>query len=470
MKKDKNYTSLLYVIRVITMTYFVDADKNMEPRHSVKLPKLSSYKANTEAERRVLVSKYIARILSSPPDAVFDLLLPLDINGVYLSSGCFLLGIFNIEGFDDERCPCKTIDEIYDALIGLIDAELSERCICYIAEVDGQLVVIANFFRMRYDQVENPGFIERQFSITCRNSIEAALERLGVSMIACVSTLFEGVELLRDVYSILRETMAYQHFFAPLDINRSEVTEVRYNRIEAVSCLDRLGELITTIRENAYPEFTAAADALFSDIVKTPPYSMPYLFLRIQAFVHELGQELSAQRIATLTPDYRSDLVLGICSASNGAEMYAAFTEMLETVLADYNKLYAFASSSAVSAAREYISGNISNPALSPIMIADHLGVSRAALSSIFSVGMDVRLSEYIHRVRMDLAIDLMLSTDLTIAEISEKAGYGSVTTMHRAFQRFHNTSPARYRSYIRTTLSPPDEADNTGENLPRTH
>ena len=53
---------------------------------------------------------------------------------------------------------------------------------------------------------------------------------------------------------------------------------------------------------------------------------------------------------------------------------------------------------------------------------------------------------EYIMNLRIESAIKLLSSTDLSIADISDKTGFGSATYMTRVFKQKLNTTPGQYR------------------------
>ena len=48
--------------------------------------------------------------------------------------------------------------------------------------------------------------------------------------------------------------------------------------------------------------------------------------------------------------------------------------------------------------------------------------------------------------VRKGLAIEYLLSTNLSVQEISELLGYSEVTNFRRAFLKWSNVSPYQYR------------------------
>ena len=53
---------------------------------------------------------------------------------------------------------------------------------------------------------------------------------------------------------------------------------------------------------------------------------------------------------------------------------------------------------------------------------------------------------EYIMNLRIEASIKLLSSTDLSIADIAERTGFGSATYMTRVFKQKLNTTPGKYR------------------------
>jgi len=53
---------------------------------------------------------------------------------------------------------------------------------------------------------------------------------------------------------------------------------------------------------------------------------------------------------------------------------------------------------------------------------------------------------KYQSNIRLQKAKELLLSTDLSIAEISEKVGYNDYSAFLRAFKNKENVSPKKYR------------------------
>ena len=96
--------------------------------------------------------------------------------------------------------------------------------------------------------------------------------------------------------------------------------------------------------------------------------------------------------------------------------------------------------------AKNYILENYANPDLSLSLISDELGFHMAYLSAIFKEQMGEGTSEYIGKVRIDKAINLLETTTKSIEEISQTVGFGSSRTFNRAFKKHTGVTPSEYR------------------------
>ena len=52
----------------------------------------------------------------------------------------------------------------------------------------------------------------------------------------------------------------------------------------------------------------------------------------------------------------------------------------------------------------------------------------------------------YIHKIRVDNAKELLLKTDLTLEEISARAGCNNSVTLNRLFKKYEGITPAEYK------------------------
>lgn len=80
--------------------------------------------------------------------------------------------------------------------------------------------------------------------------------------------------------------------------------------------------------------------------------------------------------------------------------------------------------------------------------VADHLGISYAYLSKIFkeqSSGGE-KLLDYLNRIRIEKAKQLLADTSLSLTEIAEQVGYNNTQSLQRFFKKYENVTPGDYR------------------------
>ncbi|WP_258203202.1 response regulator transcription factor [Paenibacillus endoradicis] len=78
--------------------------------------------------------------------------------------------------------------------------------------------------------------------------------------------------------------------------------------------------------------------------------------------------------------------------------------------------------------------------------IANHFHFNPSYLSSFFSSHNDEGFSEYLNRVRVNKAAELLQKGELSISDISEKVGYSDHSYFTKVFKKINGVSPSQYR------------------------
>ena len=97
--------------------------------------------------------------------------------------------------------------------------------------------------------------------------------------------------------------------------------------------------------------------------------------------------------------------------------------------------------------AKEYINANYRDENLSIRKLADELHISPSYLSLIFKKEADVTFLKYLVSVRLEVAKDLLLNSDLKIADIAERTGYPELNYFSYFFKKNFGISPREYRN-----------------------
>jgi AraC-like DNA-binding protein len=102
-----------------------------------------------------------------------------------------------------------------------------------------------------------------------------------------------------------------------------------------------------------------------------------------------------------------------------------------------------------ITSAKNFILTHADEP-LSLGTVAEHVHLSPNYFSKFFKKVTGVRFSEYLARVRVEKAKDLISNQQLSINAVASQAGFGSLSQFNRAFHRFTGYSPKEYRLSLR--------------------
>lgn len=86
--------------------------------------------------------------------------------------------------------------------------------------------------------------------------------------------------------------------------------------------------------------------------------------------------------------------------------------------------------------------------------MADMMGTTSKYFSNYFKKTFNVNFVEYLNKVRLSHAKELLRKTDIPVAEIGIRTGYLSASTFASTFQKYVGVSPSEYRRRIRTEQS----------------
>ncbi|RAP75129.1 AraC family transcriptional regulator [Paenibacillus montanisoli] len=107
-------------------------------------------------------------------------------------------------------------------------------------------------------------------------------------------------------------------------------------------------------------------------------------------------------------------------------------------------------SSALLKQAKLFITDNLSDDDLSLDKVAAQINLSPRHLSRLFSSGVYESYTDYVRKQRVRQAAELLRYSELSIKEIAERTGFGSVHYFARTFRALMHTTPARFRDNSR--------------------
>lgn len=78
--------------------------------------------------------------------------------------------------------------------------------------------------------------------------------------------------------------------------------------------------------------------------------------------------------------------------------------------------------------------------------ISEHAGISQQHMCRIFREHLNVHSSEYVTRIRLNLAMEKLLNTNLSMSEIAAECGFRSASYFSTVFGKYEHMTPNNYR------------------------
>lgn len=101
--------------------------------------------------------------------------------------------------------------------------------------------------------------------------------------------------------------------------------------------------------------------------------------------------------------------------------------------------------------AQEFI--RFQNPCVNAAELATALGFTERTLQRRLKKMSQETPKEFITRTRIEMACNMLVSTDISVRKIASDCGYAEDTAFRRAFRQIMDMSPTQYREWIRNRI-----------------
>ncbi|WP_258166403.1 helix-turn-helix domain-containing protein [Paenibacillus sp. PCH8] len=223
-------------------------------------------------------------------------------------------------------------------------------------------------------------------------------------------------------------------------------TELYYYPIESEQ------RLLNTLKAGELAESNRILDQLFMRNVEERELS----YDMTQQFIMELKgtflklDELTIKIEESLVEDFKSR-VAAIQATESIAVLRDKFSQLTEDICGDVQRKKSTMHADTVNEIIDYIGASYSDASLTLYRIAEQMGKSEKFISQLFKEHTGENLSDYVERVRIDMATDLLRESQKTIDDIALTTGYNSSHSFRRAFKRVRGISPSAFRQMDHT-------------------
>lgn len=226
----------------------------------------------------------------------------------------------------------------------------------------------------------------------------------------------------------------------------------RYPHSVLVAIINLVEEIhsITAALEFGYTQAAMEKLEEFLEKLKEKPVSMLMLRYAISNFCGELRQisqkyqlDLSKQNIALLM------------SAKNVKQLESGFKKVIHEF--SHSCEHAKKRTMAEKPAKicQYIDGHFMEYDLSIEKVAEDLHMTTAMIRQAVLETTGKGYKDYVISLRISYAKELLAQTDLSVADICEKVGYGNISHFINIFKKSTGLTPAKYRRDVQDNTSP---------------
>lgn len=174
-----------------------------------------------------------------------------------------------------------------------------------------------------------------------------------------------------------------------------------------------------------------------------------YEKLLYDAFTVQLEQLVMAVLKAGKLSKNKEQVRERIASITGREELLLWLEALYDEAVLQINKANRQTATVMMESAVDYIRNNYDDCNLNVNLLADKLHISAAYFGKLFTEFTGTRTLDYILKVRMDKAGELLLAEeDKDIAQIAEMVGYSNSTYFTTAFKKYYGITPSGYRDY----------------------
>lgn len=166
----------------------------------------------------------------------------------------------------------------------------------------------------------------------------------------------------------------------------------------------------------------------------------------LQKDMAELGDEIHAMWMSEVHPSLQL-----ILQEETQREVITAYRRQLQRGFEKISQLRESRSAhQQMHLIKQYIEERYDNSELSLSHLSEVFNFSTSYLSRLFREAFGMKFIEFVTKVRMDKAMELLAETDETIQDIGRNVGYDQSLTFIRVFKKHTGETPGQYRKKLR--------------------
>lgn len=288
------------------------------------------------------------------------------------------------------------------------------------------------------------GSLERELSEVLRAIQASVSQHLQLSLTITVSSTAENISCISAIYNQVIEASMHRLFSGYGSVIYARKI-LQYRLKEYPSFIQKEKQFVDSIMSGKKCDTRRIYDEIISEVSEYP------IIVYNHTVSHLLFTLTNAMNVVknnnSITDSFDpSILIMDLSHAEVIDEVNRKFYEYFDTLEAWLEDKKNSKYDNIISKINSIIENKYTAPELSIDSIAEALGMSAAHVCRLYKQHTLHTILEEIVGRRMEKARELLLSTDLSIVEIAEKAGFSNSNYFYKAFKTENGVTPSDFR------------------------
>lgn len=386
-------------------------------------------------------------LLHAGPEDLEELSEFLSLNRVILGNGGFCMLIAKVQ-----YQPDHGVETLMDAN-GLFAEQLEERlvqkAIYYMVPIHGLVLCLVAMPQYR----QNSRRLLESNERLCESGIQAMKQfqsDTGMETLLAVSPICFGLDSLPGTFQRTLDLLEFHAFFGQTaGVCRSPISlpkrPIRLSSEFQTHCANALNLLLAGQREAFFSYVKQSLEGIKALV---PSSLQQYKTLSYQ-YLDMLCCFLVDHQIADAGVLERTDLFWLVHEPRIFADLCQRVAELLMQLTNDHVETKKHANARMVETVKVYFQNHHTDHNLTVSGIAAEFQMTQPVFSAYFIKQIGVGPLEYLNKLRVQTAMELLKTTEDILPQIAQRSGFGSVSTMHRIFKKMTGMTPAQVRNGV---------------------
>jgi len=372
-----------------------------------------------------------------------------DLYDIKFSGDNFLVVAFNIEQLSDDYKGESTEEEvnlIYFIIKNIFEELINEKYVSYAVEINGRIACLINF-NVNEENKDDVDIVLKDIIQIVDKGNNFIENKFNIVLCVAVSNIHYGLHGISKAYSEVLEVLEYKSLVG--DKNRI----ICYNDIsseagiyENTSNFEKIRQFINCIEVKDYKNAARVLDNIIENDIKSSKSlqmikcSMSGLTFFMLNAIGEMMTDADMEFLEKLNSANR------LLNAKTVTELLSQVKYIFDSVVdystnKDKNDMPRW-----IRDVEDFIKMHYHDPNLSIASIAEKFNLSVSYLSRTYKKYKGIGLLDYIQRIRLNKAKEMLNDKQMSLTAIAKKVGLLDDKALRRLFLKYEGTTPGRIR------------------------